>query len=159
MEAHPNGLAPRARRLWPGLGALLLAALLVVTSCQAPRFSPPPPRTLFQPASASVAELTAAYAQNPAAAAARYEGGRYYFGVVTVARVFSTGFPRRDLEDALLVENLKFKPRYPGEIASLTDGMAVEVAGTVTGMQWGYIVVADCWVKAAGGSGTLPAAY
>ena len=121
----------------------------------------PPAALLFQaqPIAVNTSQISEEYASDPAAADERYTGRRVNFGQVAVEGISYRAHPLRMLEDFFRVDDVKFRPRYPSDLENLVEGTVVEVEGTVQGLQFGYVLVTDCWISIVSGGGKLPGAY
>jgi hypothetical protein len=43
--------------------------------------------------------------------------------------------------------SVKFRPKYPTDIDGILVGSVVEIVGECQGLQWGRIIVKDCWIR------------
>ncbi len=91
----------------------------------------------------SLARLQADYAADPVAAAAKYEGYRYIFRGVTAENISSLYKP---VDNDLYVMNgdVKFRPRYQADLGPLKINSVMDIEGTVSWMQQGYVQVVGC---------------
>lgn len=99
------------------------------------------------------------YASDVKAADTRYAGQRFSFGQLKVTEVSKTLYPLRATEEYVLVENMKFKPRYASDLWDISEGTLIEVIGQVQGYLWNYIVVQDCLIRIVGGASTGTPGY
>lgn len=58
-----------------------------------------------------------------------------------------------------MVGNIKYKPRYANDMDYIVEGTILEITGIVRGLQFGYVLVNDCWFHVISGGGVTPGSY
>jgi hypothetical protein len=125
----------------------LLTSLIVLLGCGKyelwiPEFTEFAP----SPAEVTVEQLYSDYMVDEGAADAKYKGRRFIFTNVKVEEIESRFVNRRAIDIYIMNNFVKFRPRYPADIDGILVGFIVEIVGECQGLQWGRIIVKDCWV-------------
>ena len=160
----PNPVIPGFNNI--SLTVMVIAALVcfpvTATSCQQTALTPPPAETITDPPiTLDPLELLAEYQADPEGTLAKYEGERLFFPNVRVDAMSFLGEPP-DTDLFVQMENIKFRVEYPAQLVRIREGYIVEATGELWGMQWGYLIIKDCWLKVIdppGGTDDPPPEY
>ena len=135
----------------------MLIIVIGLAGCANSVFASPPPIKVTQLIQTDIYQLQLDYSRDIAAADAFYSGKRCYFGLVTAEQVTSIFDVRGSSEDYVLVNSIKFKPVASADIRSIIQGTVFEVIGDVQGVQSGYVIVKNCWIRiVSGGRANIP---
>ncbi len=90
-----------------------------------------------------IEQLMAEFKADPAAAEAKYGGKRFVFRGVNADDISSLYKPI-NTDMWVMHGNVKFRPEYPSMLTDLKVYSLMDIEGTVGGMQYSYIIIADC---------------
>jgi hypothetical protein len=139
---------------------VLCFVLIALPGCADKSFTPPCVLSLLPAPTNIIPEsLATDYFNEPEKSSIEYSGRRFNFGALRVESVSKTTHPLRLLEDFILVGNIKFRPRYSSDMDHIIEGTVLEIIGTVQGLQYGYVLVTDCWFSVVSGEGVTPGSY
>ena len=135
----------------------MLAIVLIMSGCANKVFASPSPIEVSPIIQLDIYQLQLDYSRDAAAADAIYSGKRCYFGPVRAEQVTSIFDVRGSSEDYVLVNSIKFKPVASADIGGIIQGTVFEVIGDVQGVQSGYVIVKNCWIRiVSGGRANIP---
>jgi hypothetical protein len=140
---------------------ILAFSMTAITGCQESVFTAPLASSIELPAPVYITPeaLAADFFTDPEKANTEYKDKRFYFGMVQTDTVSKTSHPMRLYEDFVMVGNIKYKPRYANDMDYIVEGTILEITGIVRGLQFGYVLVNDCWFHVISGGGVTPGSY
>ena len=138
--------------------ALLLSSLIILTGCAKndsfiPEYTkhPPPPPEL------SLEKVYNDYMVDSEKAEEKYSGKRFLFLGLVVDDVESYFINSRAFDISIMVDNVKFKPRYEHDLDQIFPGFVIDVTGVPRSLFLDRIlIVTDCLVFVVEGNGYQP---
>ena len=137
---------------------LLLAGSLAFSGCQQNITLPYAPISLSPPpVELSLEKLYNDYMVDAEEAEARYSGERFLFKGLVVDDVESYFLNSRAFDVSIMVDNVKFKPRYEHDLDNIFPGFVVDVTGVPQSLLLDRIlIVTDYLVFVVEGNGYQP---
>ncbi|MDD5604903.1 MAG: hypothetical protein WC231_02150 [Dehalococcoidales bacterium] len=147
--------------------AVIITLLFISVSasgCNHNVLTPPPASSIAEvPIEVDPLELYNEYVADPNGTMEKYRGKKLFFPYVEVHKMSFLGEPP-DTDKFVQMGNVKFRVKYHSQLNNIREGegYVVEATGTLSGMQWTYLIIEDCWLRVIyppGGATDLPPEY
>ncbi|UCE98366.1 MAG: hypothetical protein JSV74_03335 [Dehalococcoidia bacterium] len=105
----------------------------------------------------SIDEVYSDYMKDSEAAEMKYSGKRFLFSGVVIDSVESYYLNSRASDISLMVDNIKFKPRFEYDLDPIFPGFVVDITGVPRSLLLDHIlIVSDCLVFVVEGGDYTP---